>query len=146
MQDLVITKITFPVKEFGYFVRCYSGDGVEQIVNRTLIYDPCRSCGVAVKTILQNVIPRTPNSIMRYDRIRPGIIHYKWLHMCMIFYQSWPSLTTYMRPLAAMSWRQAVNHYLNMGCSQLIDVETTWLPRYRQHFHTQFVKWIYESF
>ena len=28
-----------------------------------------------------------------------------------------------MRSLAEMSWRPAVNHYLNMGCSQLIDVK-----------------------
>ena len=48
-----------------------------------------------------------------------------------------------MRPLVAMNWRQAVNHYLNMGCSQLIDVETTCLSRCRQHFHTQFVRWIH---
>ena len=43
----------------------------------------------------------------------------------------------------AMSWQQAVNHYPNMGCIQLIDVETTWLPRCRQHFYMQFVRWIY---
>ena len=52
--------------------------------SRTLICDPWRSCGVAVKTILQNGIPRTPNSNMQYNLIRPGIINYKLLHMCMV--------------------------------------------------------------
>ena len=73
-----------PVREFGYFFWCSSGDGVEQIVDRNLICDLWRSSGVAVKTILQNEIPRTPNSNIQYNLIRPGIINYKWLDMCTV--------------------------------------------------------------